>query len=100
MADSNGEPVMTNKERIRKAIEHRPDASDAHIAEILGVHRKTVWSVRKAMQGPAPAKIDVVPHGQRWYVTLNDRLWHAFRTKDMADAEADWLRWPKKALDA
>jgi hypothetical protein len=88
---------VSNKEQIRAVIKAHPQASDRWISDQLGVHRKTVWSVRKQMQGTGPAKVDVLPGGRGWHVTLNGRLWGSFETEQQAEAEAEWLRWPKAA---
>jgi hypothetical protein len=88
---------VSNKERIREYLALNPEVTDRQVAASFGVHRKTVWSVRKQMQGTGPAKVDVLPGGRGWHVTLNGRLWGSFETEQQAEAEAEWLRWPKAA---
>jgi hypothetical protein len=88
---------VSNKELIREYLALNPEATDRQVAERLGVHRKTVWSARQQTQMTGPAKVDVLPGGRGWHVTLNGRLWGSFGTEQQAEAEAEWLRWPKAA---
>jgi hypothetical protein len=36
----------------------------------------------------------------RWNVEVNGRVWCTKQTRVDADAEAEWLRWPKRYLAA
>jgi hypothetical protein len=88
---------MTKTDTIREYLALNPEATDRQVAKDLGVHRKTVWSVRKSMNGDQPTKLDtdVDPATGKWWVSVNGRVWRFGLSAEEATAELEFLRWPK-----
>jgi hypothetical protein len=89
---------VSNKERIREAIQGDVRRTDTQIAKALGVHRKTVWSVRQELNLDRATKVELTKGSlkDRFHVRVNGNLWRWNLPFDEAEAEAEFLRWPKE----
>jgi hypothetical protein len=99
---------MTKADRIRGYLFNNPTSTDSDIARELGVSRKAVYNVRKAMNGqktekpstrkPTPIQIELYAENPfRYRVIVNGRTWLEGLDEHQAEAEAEFLRWPKVA---
>lgn len=94
----------TFAERARMIRAHDPTLSYGSIAKLLGCGSTTVSdafkprdevSRRKHPQKIPVTRVTVEQRDDGWCVLLNGKLWSRHMTDDVAEDEAEWLRWPK-----
>jgi hypothetical protein len=100
---------MTKADRIETYLKRTGESSDTFAARELGVSRKAVYNVRKAMNGqktekpstrkPTPIQIELYAENPfRYRVRVNGRTWLEGLDEDHAEAEAEFL--PKEPANA